>query len=137
MNQQNLTLLGRATQEAQMLTSKAGKEFSKFSVAINEFRGKDAEPLARFYEVVSFQRQPKSVAKQVKKGDIVFVTGKPDVYPYESRSGELKAKFSVAANYIYNHSVPNLASKFSSSSEDLSEDLLVSTEELDDEESLI
>lgn len=106
MNQQNLTLLGRATKEPEVIESKTGKEFTKFSVAINRFRPQAEENDVTFYDVVSFGRQPRAVARKVKKGDVIFVSGTPQLQAYMSKAGEPKAKITINARYIYAHTKP-------------------------------
>ncbi len=93
-------ILGRATRDAQELESKTGKGFIKFSVAVNEYRGKNTDARVVFYDIASFARSAKSTAKRVRKGDIVFVTGTPELNQYEDKQGNAKAGISVLANYV-------------------------------------
>jgi single stranded DNA-binding protein len=106
MNQQLLSLMGRATQDAQILTAKSGKDYAKFGVAVNEFRGPEKGESTTFIDVVGFGKQPKAVAKRIRKGDIVIVCGKPEAQAYENKNGELIGKLSVQASYVYNYTVP-------------------------------
>jgi single stranded DNA-binding protein len=106
MNQQMLTIMGRSTQDAQKLETKSGKEFTKFAVAVNEYRGKETGEVTTYFDVVSFSRMPKAAAKKVRKGDVVMISGRPEVQAYESKEGELKAKFSVNASFVYVYSRP-------------------------------
>lgn len=48
MNNQVLFIMGRATDSAQELTTKNGKDFTKFSVAVNDYKGKDIGSIAHF-----------------------------------------------------------------------------------------
>lgn len=108
MNQQYLTLMGRTTAEPTRLEDKNGKDYYKFSVAVNEFNSKTKEKSASFFSVLCFLNSTKTVAKNLVKGDIVFVTGKPEVNAYESKDGELKAEMQVLANYLtgYSYKLP-------------------------------
>lgn len=54
MNQQTIVLMGRATRDGEELTAKSGKEYSRFGVAINEYRGKEKDEEVNFYDVVAF-----------------------------------------------------------------------------------
>ncbi len=119
MNQQTLVLMGRATRDAETLTTKTGKEFSKFGMAINEYRGQDRQDEVSFYDVVGFSNQTKVVGKRVRKGDVVLVFGKPEASAYQSKDGELKANFSVSANYINLFSAPEHLRKANANEESL------------------
>lgn len=106
MNNQVLFIMGRATDSAQELTTKNGKDFTKFCVAVNDYKGKDIGSIAHFYDVVCFNRQSKAASKHVNKGDVIIVHGKPEVQAYESKSGELKAKLGVNANHVMLMNLP-------------------------------
>lgn len=106
MDNHVLGVMGRATANALQLETKAGKDFTKFTVAVNDYRGPDKERLSAFYEVVCFSRQPRSVAKAVQKGDTVMVIGKPEIQAYQAKTGEPKAKIGINANYITLFGIP-------------------------------
>lgn len=100
MNNQTLTLLGRATADAEYLTSKAGQKFGKFSVAINEYRGPDRDEATNFYEVLGFAKQPQSRIGKIKKGTVVMVQGRPQIDTYQNKDGEFKAQIKCNASHI-------------------------------------
>ncbi len=106
MNQQVLHVLGRATQDGQLLESKAGKEYSKFSIAVNEFRGEEKGESTTFIDVVGFNKQTKTATQKIKSGDIIWASGRPEAQAYMSKDGELKAKLSMQAQYIYAYTTP-------------------------------
>lgn len=112
MYKHQIFLVGRATQDCEVLETKADKtEFYKFSVAINEYRGKDKEESVTFYDVLSFRKQPQSIAKKVKKGDVVFIIGDPKASAYVSKTGEPVATVSVNSSYISLFTGPDYKSK--------------------------
>jgi single-stranded DNA-binding protein len=105
MNQQIIHLMGRATDDAELLTTKKGNEFYKFSLAINEYRGEELESIAHFYDILSFSKAAKTTAARVKKGDIVFAIGKPSINVYESKDGDLKGNISAISSYMYIYTI--------------------------------
>ncbi len=112
MFKHQIYLVGRATQDCETLETKADKtQFYKFSLAINEYRGKDKKEAVTFYDVLSFRKQPQSIAKKVKRGDIVFVVGDPKASAYEDKTGELVASVSVNSSYISLFTGPDFTSK--------------------------
>lgn len=96
---QQIILLGRATKDAEILESKEGKKYSRFSLAINEQigKGKKKEEKSFFYNILIFNKTYDK-ADLIKKGDLVMVDGKPDVDAYLSNDGEPKATIIVYAN---------------------------------------
>src|SRR5690606_21303690 len=85
MNMHQIMLVGRATKDAEELETKAGKKFAKFSVAVNEYKGKDKEEETYFYDLLIFGPTSDGAVKAVKKGDIVTAMGKPSVEAYISK----------------------------------------------------
>lgn len=92
-------LIGRATKDAEVLNSKQGKKYARFSVAVNEYFGKKGEKKEKpyFYNVLVFNKTSGN-AESIKKGDLVLVDGRPDVDPYISEDGEAKASLVVYAD---------------------------------------
>ncbi|KXK08724.1 MAG: single-stranded DNA-binding protein [Candidatus Dojkabacteria bacterium] len=99
MNLQQLFLLGRSTRDAEVLESKEGKSYAKFSLAVNEFRqtGAERETYTQYYNVLVFGKRS-GRAEAIKKGDLVMVDGRPDVDAYLSNDGEPKASLIVFAD---------------------------------------
>ncbi len=96
MNMQKLLLLGRATKDAEIITSNAGKDFGVFSVAVNRYLGKEKGNEPTFYECVMFNAsRTEKLVEQVKKGDLIIVEGRPEADAYLSKEGEAKSKLKV------------------------------------------
>lgn len=91
---QQLLILGRATKDAEVLESKEGKEYGRFTVVVNEYRGKDKEEVASYFNVLVFGKTVKRIDK-IQKGDYVMVEGRPEADPYLSNDGEAKANLTV------------------------------------------
>lgn len=99
MDMQKLILVGRATKDAETISSKAGRDFTVFSIAVNRhLKGKDAE--TTFYDVVAFgtEDRVKKAAEIIKKGDRMLVIGRPEAEGYASKDGEVKARVKVIAD---------------------------------------
>jgi len=99
MTMQQMLVLGRATKDAEVLESKEGKKYARFSLAVNEMmgKGKKKEERSYFYNVLIFNKTYDKV-DVIKKGDLVMVDGRPDVDAYLSNDGEAKASIIVYAN---------------------------------------
>jgi len=97
MNLQQLLLMGRATKDAEVLDSKEGKKYARFSLAVNEYLTKTKESKSYFYNILIFNKTSIN-AEKIKKGDLVMVDGRPEVDAYLSNEGEIKGNIVVVAN---------------------------------------
>lgn len=97
MNLQQLLLMGRATKDAEVLDSKEGKKYARFSLAVNEYMSKTKESKSYFYNILIFNKTSLN-AEKIKKGDLVMVDGRPEVDAYLSNEGEIKGNIVVVAN---------------------------------------
>ncbi|MEI7580060.1 MAG: single-stranded DNA-binding protein [bacterium] len=97
MDFQQLMLVGRATKDAEALESKEGKKFAKFGLAINEYRGKDLDERTTFYNVLIFNKSQERI-ESIKKGNLLYIQGRPDIDAYLSKSGEAKANLVMFAD---------------------------------------
>lgn len=95
-------VLGRATTDVELLTSKKDKtvKYCKVPIAVNQKKkdekGNEIEEVC-FYDILIFGKPAESAAERIKKGDLVTCMGKPDVDAYLSKSGEAKYSFSILA----------------------------------------
>ena len=96
MNLQQTLLMGRATKDCEVLDSKEGKKYARFTVAVNEYLTKTKETKSSFYECLVFNKTAQS-AEKIKKGDLVMVDGRPEANGYLTNEGEVKANIVVIA----------------------------------------
>lgn len=90
-----LLLLGRATKDAESLTSKEGKNYTRFSIAVNNYINGEEE--TSFFTALIFNKTAETAAEKIKKGDLVMVDGKPEIDAYLSNEGEAKATMKIIA----------------------------------------
>lgn len=99
MDIQHIHLVGNATKDAESLTGKNDKKFTKFSLAVNDYNPVSKESTPIYYEVLVFGNGSDKVLEKVKKGDRILVEGKPQVEAYMSKKEKLpKASISVVAD---------------------------------------
>ncbi len=99
MNMQTLILLGHATKDAESISTKKKSNFTKFSIAVNEFNSKTKVEKSTFYDVLVFGKQADTAFDKVKKGDMVMVVGRPEADAYVSKvTNEPKAQITVTAD---------------------------------------
>lgn len=99
MNIQTVIVVGRATKDAEMLESKAGKAYVKFSIAVNSKSKKDEEATVTYYDVLLFDKQAENAKDKVKKGDALLVVGKPSFDAYVSKDKTAKPAVTILPNH--------------------------------------
>ena len=83
---QKLILVGRATKDAEVLTSKDGdKKYAAFSIAVNHKSGDDWLPT--YYECLYFGNTEKLI-ERVKKGSTINIIGRPTPNAYINKNEE-------------------------------------------------
>ncbi len=98
MNLQHFIVSGRATKDAEVFESKKKTKYARFSIAVNEYSKKDKAENATFYDVILFAKSEKTILDNIKKGDQVFVEGKPEAEAYLSKENAPKAKIVILAD---------------------------------------
>jgi single stranded DNA-binding protein len=91
MHLHQIILLGRAVKDAEEFTTKTGKNFAKFTLAINEYLGKEKDEKTYFYDVLVFGKTAPKAFEYIKKADTVMVQGRPEAGAYISKKDD-KAK---------------------------------------------
>lgn len=97
---QKLLLAGRATKDAEIIEGKKGN-FAIFSIAVNRVTSKDGEKgkEVSFYDIVCFgEERAKIVETFVKKGDLLFIEGRPEIEVFTGKDKKPKAQFKVIAD---------------------------------------
>jgi len=87
-----ITVMGHAGRDNELTYSQAGKEISKFSIAVS--RGKDKP--TDWFNCVSFGQTALIASERVHKGDLVMVKG-----TMQSNKHEDKTYWSLLVNRIY------------------------------------
>lgn len=90
---------GRITRDIEISTSKDGKEFCKFTVAVAK-RNKKEEPNADFIDCVAFGQSAAFLNKYFKKGDGIVIEGSLTSDKYKDKEGRSVTKWSVLVDKI-------------------------------------
>ena len=99
-----VTLVGNATNDAEIAFTESGIARASFGIAVNE-RVKnedgtwgDGDPV--FYRVTAWRLLAESVAAEVSKGNRVIVVGKLKPREYEAKDGTTKMSLDVTADEV-------------------------------------
>jgi|SwirhisoilCB3_FD_contig_41_9153380_length_628_multi_3_in_0_out_0_1 single-strand DNA-binding protein len=99
----SITVIGRATRDAEMRYTQSGTAFTQFSVAYNhpirnQQGGWDDE--ATFFNVACFGDVAERAATQVKRGVIVLVEGRMRQYKYTGQDGTERQRWEIVAGVV-------------------------------------
>lgn len=81
------TVIGNIGKDPEVKGLKNGGRVANFSVAVNEYRGKDTEAITHWYNVVAWGENAETVAN-LGKGDRVVVVGKFVTRKWEDKDGK-------------------------------------------------
>ena len=90
---------GRITRDIEISTSKDGKEFCKFTVAVAK-RNRKEENNTDFIDCVAFGQSAAFLNKYFKKGDGIVIEGTLTSDKYKDKEGKSVTKWSVLVDKI-------------------------------------
>lgn len=92
----NVTVLsGRSTKDVELKTTTGGTNLATISLAVNH-----SDDLTSYFDVVCFGRTAENVAKYVKKGRQVIVSGRLQRRKWQTKEGENRYSVEVIANQV-------------------------------------
>ena len=87
---------GRLVRDIELMTSNTGKEYCKFTVAVNRRTGKDQEKKADFIDCSAFGKTAAFIANYFHKGDGILVRGRLESDTYEAKDGTRRTKWGIS-----------------------------------------
>lgn len=91
-------IIGRLGNDPKLATSKSGKDYCSFSVAVTTGYGENKQ--TDWFNVTVFGNQAKSCAQCLSKGSLAAVDGVIHADAYEGKDGKPKASISLFANDV-------------------------------------
>lgn len=99
MNQFNV--IGNLTKNPELTETSNGVKVCRFSVAVNrDYVNSDGERKTDFFDVVAWRGLGENVAKYLKKGNKVRVTGPMETRPYEDSKGVKRMAYEIKASDV-------------------------------------
>ena len=92
-------LIGRLTKDLEPVKTKES-EYVRFSVAVNEYRGKDKDDDVDFINCVAWGDLAKNMATHLKKGSLVQVDGRIKTGSYVNKKGATIYTTDVVLNSV-------------------------------------
>jgi single-strand DNA-binding protein len=91
------TIIGNLGGDPEIRELKNGSKVANLSVAVNEYRGKDEEPITYWYRVTAWGENAKT-SENLSKGDRIVVVGKMVTRKYEDKNGDTKYSTDLVAD---------------------------------------
>lgn len=90
--------LGRLTKDIEIVTAKNGKNFVKFTVAVDRKSDKEKTD---FIDCVAFGKLAETLLKYVEKGNRILIEGELNINFYDDKDGKKQKSVSVLVNDFY------------------------------------
>ena len=91
---------GNLTRDPETGTTKAGVNWTRFSIAVRKRHVREGEQDAIFMRVTAWRQLGDNCAKYLAKGRKVAVSGSADVYAWLSQAGEPRALLEITADDV-------------------------------------
>jgi single-strand DNA-binding protein len=102
VNQINLT--GYCGRDCEMNYTPSGKAVARFSLAVNDYAGKDKDGNVKYntmwVSVILWNSLAESMSSIIVKGSQYFVTGKLSIREYTDKQGNQRTAIEVIANQV-------------------------------------
>lgn len=95
MDINSVTIVGRSTKDVELKTTTGGTNLATISLAVNHL-----DDLTSYFDVVCFGKTAENVAKYVKKGRQVVVSGRLQRRKWQTKEGENRYSVEIIANQV-------------------------------------
>ena len=93
-----IELMGRLTKEVEILKSKKGGDYAKFTIAVPR---KNDKEITDFIDVVAFGKVVEVINKYVEKGNRIIVVGQLNIDTYKDKDGNTKKAVVVLEDFYF------------------------------------
>lgn len=83
-----IVLTGRLTKDPEPRTTKTGKTYVSFALAVDRSRKVEGQPEADFIQCVAWNRQAEAMAQYLHRGSLIGVDGRLQTRNYENQQGQ-------------------------------------------------
>ena len=95
MDINSVNIVGRSTKDVELKTTANGTNLATISLAVNH-----TNDLTSYFDIVCFGRTAENVAKYVKKGKQVIVSGRLQRRKWQTKEGENRYSVEIIANQV-------------------------------------
>lgn len=99
MNQVNF--IGNLTRDPELTETSSGVKICRFSIAVNrDYVGADGERKTDFFNCIAWRGLAETVARYVKKGNKIYVSGSMETREYENSKGDKRTAYELIASKV-------------------------------------
>lgn len=88
---QRLTLIGNISTDIELSQTESGKDYCKFSVAVNRPYNKGTD----FFPCIAWEKKAEPIAKYCKKGSKIYICGTIAIDTYKDKDGNNRTSVNV------------------------------------------
>lgn len=100
----HIELIGRLGKDPELNVTSDGKPVTKFTLAVDEYQGKDAQGQAKnkalWFTVITWQTLAEMSERFVFKGNLVYVAGRLSIRDYTDKQGAKRQAIEVIADTV-------------------------------------
>ncbi len=93
-----LTIIGRATKDAELKQTNGGTSLAKFSIASNYYAGAGKDEDVSYFDIVVWGKRAEACAKFLKKGNQIAIDGHIKQERFQDKEGNNRSKIVVIAD---------------------------------------
>lgn len=97
-------LIGHVGRDPELQVTSEGTPYTKFSMAVDRYAGKDAQGKARrettWHNIITWRGLAEMTEKFVKKGDLVYAAGELVIRKYTDKQGVSRQSIEVVADNV-------------------------------------
>jgi single-strand DNA-binding protein len=94
------TFIGRLGKDPDFSVTTAGTPLAKFSLAVDQYKGKAQEKETLWLNIVAWDRLAELVEKYTEKGRLVMVQGRLDINAYTDKEGVKRQGVQIVASSV-------------------------------------
>lgn len=96
----HISLTGRLTKDLELRATATGKDTVSFSLAVNDGKDSNNNPITDFINISAFGERAKLVHNYCHKGDLISVEGKLKPYVKDDGNGNKTSYYSVVMERV-------------------------------------
>ena len=95
-----LILSGRLTKDAELKYTPQGTPIANFSIAVNDYKGKDADEATYFFECFAFGSRWEKLSSHLTKGKKIIIKGKLVQQTWVNQDGQKRSSVKIQVDEL-------------------------------------
>lgn len=95
-----ISIMGRLTKDVELRTAQAGNEFGVFTVAVDNYKGKDKEKTVDYFDCIAGGKAGVFINQYFHKGDGIVVHGEMHRSEYQDKDGNKRISWKLSVKEV-------------------------------------